>query len=73
MQLPQAIHKITGRPAERFNLRHRGQLSPGYYADVVVFDSATVGSPATYENPERTPDGIRLVLREGRPSFPPTA
>lgn len=65
MDLPEAIHKITGRPAERFGLRDRGLVRAGYAADVAVFDPQTVGSPATYENPERPPEGIRLVMREG--------
>jgi N-acyl-D-amino-acid deacylase len=73
MELPEAIHKITARPAERFGIRDRGRLVPGAHADIVIFDAARIGSPATYDNPEQPPDGIRLVLREGRPSFPPTA
>ena len=65
MDLPEAIHKITARPAERFSLRGRGRLKPGYHADVVVFDAARIGSPATYDDPEIAPIGIRLVLRNG--------
>ncbi len=66
MELPEAVRKVTSVPAERFALRGRGRLHPGYYADVVVFDAERVGSPATFEQPERPPEGIRYVLREGR-------
>ena len=65
MELPEAVHKITGRPAERFGLAGRGLLKPGYHADVTVFDARTVGSPATYDDPERPPQGIVYVLRGG--------
>lgn len=68
--LAKAVHKITGRPAERFGLRERGLLRPGYAADLVVFDPATVGSPATYDDPEQPPLGITRVLRNGRDLLP---
>jgi dihydroorotase/N-acyl-D-amino-acid deacylase len=66
MELPEAIHKITDRPARRFGMRDRGRVEPGFHADLVVFDPVRIGSPATYEDPERSPEGIRYVLREGR-------
>jgi dihydroorotase/N-acyl-D-amino-acid deacylase len=65
LDLPEAIRKITGQPAKRFGLRDRGYVRAGYVADLAVFDAETVGSPATYEDPERPPEGIRLVLRAG--------
>src|SRR5574340_857768 len=65
MPLECAIYKITGMPAERFGLPDRGRLAPGLRADVTVFDPATVNSPATYENPEAAPVGIKHVIRGG--------
>lgn len=65
MELPEAVHKITGRPAERFGLHDRGLLRAGYAADLVVFDAGRIGSPATYENPEQAPQGIEYVIRGG--------
>lgn len=65
MDLPEAIRKITSRPAERFALCGRGRIESGYYADLVVFDAARIGSPATYASPEQPPEGIHYVLREG--------
>ena len=66
MSLEEAIHKITAKPAERFNIARRGRLAPGSYADITVFDPATIDSPATYENPQLAPVGITHVFRNGR-------
>jgi dihydroorotase/N-acyl-D-amino-acid deacylase len=66
MSLPEAVRKITSLPADRFGLRDRGRIESGYRADLVVFDPACVGSPATYACPERPPQGICHVLRDGR-------
>ena len=66
MSLETAVNKITDKPAQRYGLERRGRLSPGYAADITVFDAATVNSPATYEEPERPPVGIRYVYRNGK-------
>jgi dihydroorotase/N-acyl-D-amino-acid deacylase len=47
LDLPEAVRKITSLPAERFHLRGRGRILPGYDADLVVFDAMRIGSPAT--------------------------
>jgi N-acyl-D-aspartate/D-glutamate deacylase len=65
----EAIRKVTGFAADRFGLKGRGYLRPGYMADITVFDSARVTSPATYENPEQSPQGIRAVIRSGQVQF----
>jgi dihydroorotase/N-acyl-D-amino-acid deacylase len=65
LDLPDAVRKITSRPAERFGLSGRGRVALGYHADLVVFDAARIGSPATYEHPERPPEGIAYVMRGG--------
>jgi N-acyl-D-aspartate/D-glutamate deacylase len=69
LSLEEAIHKITQRPAERFNLKARGTLVPGAWADVTVFKASEIDSPATYEQPELPPVGIRCVFRNGRLQF----
>jgi dihydroorotase/N-acyl-D-amino-acid deacylase len=66
MPLETAVHKVTGKPAERFKIAKRGLLREGYFADVTVFDPAHVASPATFENPEAAPSGIQYVFRNGR-------
>lgn len=65
IDLPTAIHKITGGPAARFGMKDRGRIAAGCFADVTVFDPETVDSPATYDAPEQAPVGIRRVYRNG--------
>jgi N-acyl-D-amino-acid deacylase len=66
LPLETAIHKMTGMPAARVRLEGRGRLERGSFADVVVFDPATVADRATFENPHRYPVGIRHVMVNGR-------
>jgi N-acyl-D-amino-acid deacylase len=65
LSLPQAVHKITGKPAARYGLKDRGLLQPGFYADIVGMRAAEIDSPATYESPELGPRGIEFVYRNG--------
>jgi dihydroorotase/N-acyl-D-amino-acid deacylase len=67
LTLEEAVHRVTGKPAERFRLNERGRIERGYRADLVVFDAESIGSPATYDDPTALPTGIKLVLREGWP------
>jgi N-acyl-D-amino-acid deacylase len=66
LSLVEAVHKITGKPAERYSLKNRGRIASGYAADLVVFNPTRVVGRATYENPKMSPEGISLVLRGGR-------
>ena len=63
--LPQAIMKMTSRPAARVHLADRGRLVPGFAADVVVFDPARVADTATFESPFQYPVGINVVIVNG--------
>ncbi len=65
LTLAQAVHKITGKPAERYSLKHRGRLAPGFFADIVGFRAETIDSPATYECPAQAPLGIQFVYHDG--------
>jgi N-acyl-D-amino-acid deacylase len=65
LTLPDAIRKLTQLPASNLKLRQRGALIEGYFADVVVFDPATVQDHATYENPHQYATGMRHVLVNG--------
>jgi len=64
--LEQAVHKMTGLPAATFGLPDRGVLRAGAFADIVLFDPATVIDTATYEEPSRPARGIALVMVNGR-------
>ena len=68
LDLPAAVHKITGKPAARYQLAQRGLLKTGYYADIVGFRAGVIDSPATYESPELAPLGIEFVYRNGQPA-----
>ncbi len=75
LTLPQAIHKMTGMPAARLGLSDRGVLRVGAFADVVVFDAATVKDQSTFTEPHQYPVGIetvivngQLVVHEGKPT-----
>jgi N-acyl-D-aspartate/D-glutamate deacylase len=65
--LPEAIRRLTGLPATNLGLTGRGFLKPGMYADVVVFDPATIADRATYEKPHQYAVGVRHVLVNGVP------
>ena len=65
LTLREAIPKMTSRVAARLRLRNRGTLKPGFAADVVVFDPATVANAATYEDPFQYPVGIATVVVNG--------
>ena len=63
--LEEAIRKMTQLPARRFRLHKRGELSVGHFADVCVFDPATVADAATFEHPVAKARGIEIVLVNG--------
>ncbi len=63
--LEEAIRRLTSLPAENLKLDRRGRLKTGYYADVVVFDSQTIGDHATYEKPHQYATGVTHVFVNG--------
>jgi len=65
LTLPQAIHKLAALPAATLSLADRGQLKRGYFADVVVFDPATIQDHATYEHPHQLATGVDEVWVNG--------
>jgi N-acyl-D-amino-acid deacylase len=65
--LEEAIHRLTALPAERLNIRHRGRLEPGYFADLALFDPEAIQDHATYEDPHQYATGMRHVIVNGTP------
>ena len=65
LTLTDAIRKLSSLPATNLGLDHRGFLMPGMYADVVVFDPATIAAKATYEKPQQYAVGVRDVFVNG--------
>ncbi len=69
ISLEQAIHASTGLTAKVLGISDRGELRPGAYADVVVFDPETIRDTATYEKPHAYAEGMDHVLVNGRPAI----
>ena len=65
LTLEQAIRKLSGLPATNLGLDHRGFVQEGMFADVVVFDPATVGDMATFEKPHQYSVGMKHVFVNG--------
>lgn len=66
LTLESAIHKMSGFPAARCKLAGRGRLGIGAFADVLVFDPATLSDRATFADPFQYPVGFRAVFVNGR-------
>ena len=66
LTLEDAVRKMTSQPARRVGLRDRGVLREGAFADVTVFDPASVRDLATFDEPNRYPEGINYVLVNGQ-------
>ncbi len=67
VSLEEAIRKMTLLPASRLGLTHRGRIAPGMWADLVVFDPATVADTATFQAPHSYAVGIPHVVVNGVP------
>jgi N-acyl-D-aspartate/D-glutamate deacylase len=65
LSLTDAIRRLTAFPADNLGLSRRGQLKPGYFADVVVFDPATIQDHATFERPHQYATGVSHVFVNG--------
>ena len=65
LTLEDAIRKMTSLPAQILGLPDRGQIRPGFAADVVLFDPDKVSETSSYEKPKSYPDGIPYVLVNG--------
>ncbi len=67
LTLEDAIRKFSALPAQRMRLVDRGVLKRGMWADIVIFDPATIRDLATYEQPNQLSEGMEYVLVNGTP------
>ncbi len=65
LPMSDAIHRLSGQPATNLGLDHRGFLKEGMFADVVVFDPATISDRATFEKPHQYAVGVKHVFING--------
>jgi N-acyl-D-amino-acid deacylase len=63
--LAEVVRRLTSFPCENLKLRERGRLKAGYFADVVVFEPATIADHATYEQSHQYSTGVRDVFVNG--------
>ena len=67
LPLEDAIRKMTSLPAHTFRLKDRGELKPGFVADLVIFDPDKVSDPATFDQPHAYAVGFTDVVVNGTP------
>lgn len=63
--LEEAVRRLSALPADNLRLDRRGRLLPGHYADIVIFDPATIQDHATFDRPHQYATGVRDVLVNG--------
>jgi N-acyl-D-amino-acid deacylase len=63
--LEEAVRRLTSFPASNLALKDRGALKPGYFADLAIFDPATIQDHATFEKPQQFATGMRHVFVNG--------
>jgi len=75
ISIEEAVRKLTALPAANLSLKDRGRLTPGNFADVVVFDPNTIQDHATYERPHQLSTGVsyvvvngKLAIKDGKPT-----
>ena len=71
LTLAEAIHKMTGMPADLMGLKDRGLIKEGFKADLVIFDAANIADRATFEDPHHYPTGIEYVIVNGSVALSP--
>jgi len=69
LPLEQGIRKMTSLPAQRERLLDRGLLKEGYFADITVFDAATIQDVGTYAEPSQLSKGVKYVFVNGQLEF----
>ncbi|HOP20499.1 MAG TPA: amidohydrolase family protein, partial [Amphiplicatus sp.] len=65
ISVAEAVRRMTSLSADELGVKERGRLKPGNYADIVIFDPATIQDHATYEKPHQLATGVRDVFVNG--------
>jgi N-acyl-D-amino-acid deacylase len=63
--LEEAIRRLTSLSADNLRIKERGRLTPGHFADIVVFDPAAIGDKATFDKPHQLATGVETVFVNG--------
>jgi N-acyl-D-amino-acid deacylase len=66
VDLPDAVKRCTSIPAEWFGIKDRGEAKEGYFADLLVMRPAEFKTTANFHDPERRPEGLDMVLINGK-------
>src|SRR6266436_4774274 len=69
LPLEQGIRKMTSLPAQRERLLERGLLKEGFFADITIFDAATIEDVGTYAEPSQLSKGVKYVFVNGQLEF----
>ena len=69
LSLEEAVRRMTSLAAATFGLVDRGRVAPGCWADLVLFDPATISDTATYDEPKQAPRGIHVVMVNGEIAY----
>ena len=65
LSLEEAIRKMTSLPASLMGLTDRGEIAEGQFADITIFDPATISDKGTFTDPHHYPEGIKWVIVNG--------
>lgn len=63
--MEEAVRRMTSMSLQRFGIRDRGLIREGCFADLTIFDGATVGERGTYLDPAHFPEGVKYVITNG--------
>lgn len=66
LDLPTAISRCTALPAKEFNIKNRGLIKEGYFADILVMDAPNFKTKAVFRNPVQDPEGMKMVMINGK-------